>query len=104
MRALAGGDRQIIGLTVALPAPSQRGAFLTWLARRTGVLSARVLAQSGVDAAALQAEILMAHPELAFSEARALVDDKVETPWSPPRAAKKLKANDPADNQVRVPV
>ncbi len=46
----------------------------------------------------------MAHPELVFCEARALVDDKVETPWSPPRAANKLKANDPADNQLRLPV
>lgn len=107
---LAGGDRQIIAVTVALPAASERGAFLTWLAQRTAAPSARALSQSGVDAAALllvsrenpaplQAAILTAHPELAFVEARALVDDKVETPWSPPRAANTLKTNDPARNR-----
>ncbi len=115
LEILAGSERRLLLLTLALPVRGARADFLAWLNQRFFPTAARAFTQSGVDVAALlvvsadapraiRADILAAYPDLAFVDTRVLIDDSVETPWSPPRTANKIRGSDPADNQVRVPV
>jgi chemotaxis protein histidine kinase CheA len=112
---LEGGRRQLLGVTVSLPATADRAELLSWLARRLLPVSSQVVSLLDIDAAALlavgtedpvalRAEILAAFPDLVLIEVKTLSDQTADHPWATPRAQGNASVIVPVDNQVRVPV